>query len=136
MTRKAQLQVPRGARRAGLDIKGPSWERAPLGRGGKGKDSAALQCESGGRGVGEQSWAGRAYLGSRWHWCREDAAPGEGEPGEARQIRRWGAGGAPGGGPGRLAPAAPLADARDPAAARPGLRSGAGIPTRPRASNY
>lgn len=48
-------EAPRGARRAGLEIRGPGWERAPLGRGGRGKDSAALPCESGGRGVGEQS---------------------------------------------------------------------------------
>lgn len=48
-------EAPRGARRAGVAIRGPSWERAPLGRGGRGEDPAAVPCESGGRGVGEQS---------------------------------------------------------------------------------
>lgn len=45
---------------------------------------------------------------------------GEGEPGEAWQIRGWGAGGRQAGAPG--------ADAWDPAAARPGLRSGGRYP--------
>lgn len=68
--------------------------------------------------MGEQSWAGRACLRSRWHWCREDAAPGEGEPGEARQIRSWGAGGCS-----RRGPRTP--STCSPARWRPGPRSGA-----------